>query len=89
MQNDHSDRIRQRAQEIWEQEGRPEGRAEEHWARAERELGPSPKGGQTKAAGKPAGQAKAPSAKKAANGAAAAKSADAGKRRGSASAPQG
>jgi hypothetical protein len=88
MQNDHSDRIRQRAQEIWEQEGRPEGRAEEHWARAERELGPPPAGGRAKAAGQP----KAAGAKKAPNGAGnprAAKAAEAGKRRGSASAAQG
>jgi hypothetical protein len=80
MQNDLSDRIRQRAQEIWEQEGRPEGRAEEHWAQAERDI--------RAAAGGPkaAGQPKA-SAKKAGNGAAAhraAKPAEA-KRRGSAS----
>ena len=31
--------IAARAQEIWEEEGRPEGRAEEHWLRAEAELG--------------------------------------------------
>lgn len=46
------DQIRQRAHEIWEREGRPEGRQEEHWQRAveeiERELGtdgaqPAPK----------------------------------------------
>ena len=30
--------IRKRAHEIWEQEGRPEGLAEEHWRRAQREL---------------------------------------------------
>lgn len=30
--------IARRAQEIWEDEGRPEGRAEEHWLRAEAEL---------------------------------------------------
>jgi hypothetical protein len=30
--------ITQRAQQIWEEEGRPEGRAEEHWLRAEAEL---------------------------------------------------
>lgn len=28
-----------RAFEIWDQAGRPEGRAEEHWYQAERELG--------------------------------------------------
>ena len=31
-------RIRQRAHSIWELEGRPEGRADEHWRRAEEEL---------------------------------------------------
>jgi hypothetical protein len=31
--------IARRAQEIWEDEGRPEGRAEEHWLRAEAEIG--------------------------------------------------
>lgn len=28
------DRVRQRAHEIWEREGRPEGRHEEHWRQA-------------------------------------------------------
>jgi hypothetical protein len=31
-------RIRARAHELWEQHGRPEGRDEEFWLRAEREL---------------------------------------------------
>ena len=30
--------IRQRAYEIWEQEGRPDGREDEHWAQALREI---------------------------------------------------
>jgi hypothetical protein len=30
-------RIRQRAHQIWEEEGRPEGRDQEHWCRAEQE----------------------------------------------------
>ena len=30
--------ISQRAREIWEREGRPEGRAKEHWLQAETEL---------------------------------------------------
>jgi hypothetical protein len=30
--------IARRAQELWEEEGRPEGRAHEHWLQAEREL---------------------------------------------------
>jgi hypothetical protein len=35
---DVAERIRQRAYEIWEREGRPEGREQEHWERAEREI---------------------------------------------------
>jgi hypothetical protein len=34
----NEDRIRRRAHEIWEREGRPEGRHAEHWARARREI---------------------------------------------------
>ena len=30
--------IRARSHAIWEREGRPDGRAEEHWLRAEREI---------------------------------------------------
>lgn len=33
------DRVEQRAYEIWEEEGRPDGRAEAHWSRAEAEVG--------------------------------------------------
>ena len=33
-----TERIRQRAHELWEQEGRPEGRQDEHWASARREI---------------------------------------------------
>src|SRR5262245_62774263 len=32
------ERIRQRAHELWEQEGRPEGRARDHWERAAQDL---------------------------------------------------
>ncbi len=32
--DDHDERIRQRAHEIWEEEGRPEGREYSHWLRA-------------------------------------------------------
>jgi hypothetical protein len=35
---DREERIRQRAHEIWEQEGRPEGQAQTHWERAAQEL---------------------------------------------------
>jgi hypothetical protein len=30
------------AQQFWEDEGRPEGKAEEHWTRAEEQLCPRP-----------------------------------------------
>ncbi len=32
------DKIRRRAYDIWEKEGRPTGRQHEHWAQAEREI---------------------------------------------------
>ncbi len=32
------DRIRRRAHGVWEREGRPEGRHEEHWGQARREV---------------------------------------------------
>ncbi|WEF23050.1 DUF2934 domain-containing protein [Paracoccus sp. S3-43] len=38
MDQDHQERIKRRAHEIWESEGRPEGRDAEHWSRAEEEL---------------------------------------------------
>ncbi len=43
--NDNEERIRQKAYEIWVEEGRPHGRAEEHWTKArnlvEKESGPA------------------------------------------------
>jgi hypothetical protein len=36
MHDEHH--IRQRAYEIWEQEGRPDGRHDEHWAQARQEI---------------------------------------------------
>lgn len=39
---DLNDRIRQRAYELWEREGRPHGRDSEHWKMAENELGAAP-----------------------------------------------
>ena len=33
-----AERITERARQIWEEEGRPDGRAEEHWLRAEHEI---------------------------------------------------
>lgn len=38
MAEDRIERVRRRAYDHWEKEGRPEGRASEHWLRAEREL---------------------------------------------------
>ena len=34
----HHDLIKQRAYEIWEEKGRPDGHDKEHWAQAEQEL---------------------------------------------------
>jgi hypothetical protein len=34
----HEQRVRERAYEIWEQTGRPEGKADEHWSQAEAEV---------------------------------------------------
>lgn len=36
--DDHNERIRQRAHEIWEEEGRPEGREYSHWLRAKADV---------------------------------------------------
>ena len=41
MDNDREKKIRKRAYEIWEREGRS-GNPEDHWVRAERELRDSP-----------------------------------------------
>jgi hypothetical protein len=38
MATSREEMIRARAQAIWEAEGRPEGRAQDHWEQAEREL---------------------------------------------------
>ena len=39
MNDDRDARIRTRAYEIWQEQGRPEGRTVEHWLEAERQLG--------------------------------------------------
>lgn len=41
METERDERIRKRAHEIWEQEGQPHGKEQEHWERAERELSAS------------------------------------------------
>ncbi|MGK9202848.1 DUF2934 domain-containing protein [Sinorhizobium meliloti] len=38
MTEDDEDRIRARAYEIWEREGRPDGGHERHWHQAQKEL---------------------------------------------------
>jgi Protein of unknown function (DUF2934) len=38
MAQDREQRVRARAYEIWEREGRPRGRDQDHWYQAEREL---------------------------------------------------
>ena len=38
MQHDVEQRIRERAHQIWEEEGRPHGRDREHWEQASREI---------------------------------------------------
>lgn len=38
MASDNDEKIRQRAYEIWQRAGSPEGRGEEHWAQAAREI---------------------------------------------------
>lgn len=35
---DRAERVRRRAHDIWEREGRPEGQHDEHWAQAEAEV---------------------------------------------------
>ncbi len=42
MGDDREARIRDRAYQIWEEEGQPEGRGAEHWAQAEREIDAAP-----------------------------------------------
>ena len=63
MTDDRQDRIRQRAHEIWEQAGRPEGAHQEHWEQATAEIdgaAAKPK----KAAAKPVKAAAKPKAAK-------------------------
>ncbi len=38
MADDREDRIRERAQQIWEKEGRPEGQQDRHWSEASAEI---------------------------------------------------
>ena len=66
MTDDRQDRIRQRAHEIWEQAGRPEGAHQEHWEQATAEIdgAAKPKKAAKKADAKPAKAAAKPKAAK-------------------------
>jgi Protein of unknown function (DUF2934) len=70
MQADRQDRIRERAYQIWLAEGRIEGRHDEHWQRAEREIAEEEAGarpGRVRSAGsKAAATPKAPRRRRAA-----------------------
>ncbi len=44
MADDREQQIKQRAYRIWQDEGEPSGRDQDHWSRAEAELGASPDG---------------------------------------------
>lgn len=50
MQGDREERIRRRAHEIWEREGRPEGEHDAHWARACAEIDDEDRAGDVSAA---------------------------------------
>lgn len=39
MDNNHEDRLRSRAYEMWENAGKPDGEHESHWHQAAKELG--------------------------------------------------
>ena len=56
--SDKEQRIRTRAYEIWEREGRHDGRAEDHWRRAELEVEQEPKALDTQTAEGPVHQVK-------------------------------
>lgn len=68
MTDDRQERIRQRAHEIWEQAGRPEGAHMEHWQQATAEIdgGKKPKAAPKKAAATKAAKAEKPAKAKAA-----------------------
>lgn len=51
MTPDREEKIRQRAYELWEAEGRPDGKQQEHWDRAVREINAEEEAGGIEAAG--------------------------------------
>jgi len=67
MAGDRENRIREKAHQIWEKEGRPHGHDKRHWNEAERELNtdasPAVPGGAPKARGRAKATPAAPAAK--------------------------
>ena len=55
MNSPNNDRISKRAYEIWEREGRPQGRHEHHWHAALREIGEEGSDGGAVSGGQPMG----------------------------------
>lgn len=51
MTTEREDRIRQRAHQLWEEQGRPEGRHDEHWSQASSEIGDDAGGDSTDGTG--------------------------------------
>ena len=88
MQRDH-DKIRARAYEIWDREGRQHGRADEHWSQAEREIGAPEAGSVQGVTIDPAASAQAKNKGDSASVSAKASETGQRKRRGSQSARQG
>lgn len=62
MSGDRDERIRKKAHDIWEKEGRPEGEGYKHWAQAEAEVDAEDKPAK-KAPAKKAAPKKAPAKK--------------------------
>lgn len=60
--NDSEDRVRVRAYELWEQDGRPDGRADEYWHRAAALVANEQAPGQAGALGSPEEAGPAPKA---------------------------
>lgn len=67
MEDDRRERVRIRAHQIWESEGRPEGMHERHWAQAEKDVDEAGAGTVIQPAKKPAGATAAKSKAKGAS----------------------
>jgi hypothetical protein len=87
MAREQERRIRERAHALWEQEGKPHGRDQEHWFQAQRELDGGSKESKPKGRGRPAGAKAKSGAATTGDGSTAAKSRRAGDSGGSAVKP--